>query len=99
MGGKENVVRLQQIATLFYVNVFVHSSYRLNSLDAIFNRHLEIQKKRLNRSLQCIGLVENLLNAVDYFLAVNVKFGFLDLVDFLKINFQSFKVHVLVVCH
>ncbi len=74
VGGKEDVVRLQQVTTLFIVDTLVHSLYRLNSLDPILHRHLEIQKKRLNRSRQCIGLAQNLHDAVDYFLAVNIKF-------------------------
>lgn len=99
VGGKEDVVRLQKIATLLIYDALIHSLYRLDSLDSILHRHLEIQKKRLNWSSQFIRLGENFLDAVDYFLTVNVKFGFLDLVDFLKVDFQSLKVHVLVVCH
>ena len=50
VGGKEDVVRLHQVATLIIVDALVHSLNRLDSLNPVLHRHLEVQKKRLNWS-------------------------------------------------
>jgi hypothetical protein len=90
MGGKEDVVRLHQVATLIIVNAHVNSLNGLDSLNPILHRHLEVQKKRLNWSLKCRRFGgKDFEDAVNNFLSVNIKFGFLDLVDFLQVDFES----------
>ena len=100
VGGKKDVVRLHQVATFIIVDALVNSLNRLDSLNPVLHRHLEVQKKSLNWSHQCRRFSgEDFEDAVNDFLSVNIKFGFLNLVDFLQVDFESLQVHVLVVCH
>jgi hypothetical protein len=50
MGGKEDVVRLYQVTTFIIVDALVNSLNGLDSLNPVLQRHLEVQKKRLNWS-------------------------------------------------
>ena len=48
--GKKDVVRFHQVATLIIVDALVNSLNRLDSLNPVLHRHLEVQKKSLNWS-------------------------------------------------